>query len=567
MLVTNKMLDAACLAINERGKGNNVTIPDVDTMLQAALAAEFGSEEKPRYTTHRLREEIRKAEERGRQQEREAASAAAAPSGDPLELPYKNWRGEVSTRRIQPIRIEFAATEWHPEPQWLLVATDIEKQAERSFALKDFNPPPSVPVAWYWEDATGCFHITLDRADVFEMAKTLGCIPKPLFGDPGDPSRFFDQPALSVAEASLQYRVQPWMMACFGPEIAADRLERADRLLEEVFELLQSGNYPRERIRALEEYTFSREKGEPMQEVGGVMITLAAYCLAHDLDMHLAGEAELARIWTKVEKIRAKQAAKPTGSALPVAVLPPSGSNVENEITSIVQSVNEWDDRTSPDDYPEHLLITSEELTLILRDFATTLGRSDSPAIRAIAAERRRQIESEGWTPEHDDAHTDFSLAKAACVYTAGATLAGPDRAVMDNFGGAGTPAWMKDLWPWDISWWKPKDRQRDLEKAGALLVAELDRLIRAAASISKHDNHGTQDMVTPAPTKPPKTSDEILSLIDRAKALDAAMSTEDREAMYAAQRESFVRGMATPCEHGAIDFEQCEECRKGGDA
>lgn len=119
--------------------------------------------------------------------------------------------------------------------------------------------------------------------------------------------------------ATLQDRVEPWMMACFGPEISSDRLERGDRLLEEVFELLQSGDYPRERIRALEEYTYSREKGDPAQEVGGVMITLAAYCLAHSLNMHEAGETELARIWTKVEAIRAKQAAKPTGSALPIA--------------------------------------------------------------------------------------------------------------------------------------------------------------------------------------------------------------------------------------------------------
>lgn len=43
---------------------------------------------------------------------------------------------------------------------------------------------------------------------------------------------------------------------------------------------------------------------------------------------------------------------------------------VEAEIERVVQSVNEWDDRTSPDDYPEHLLITSEELADILRNFA-----------------------------------------------------------------------------------------------------------------------------------------------------------------------------------------------------
>lgn len=40
------------------------------------------------------------------------------------------------------------------------------------------------------------------------------------------------------------------------------------------------------------------------------MVTLAAYCLATGIDMHAAGEAELARIWTKVDVIRAKQASK-----------------------------------------------------------------------------------------------------------------------------------------------------------------------------------------------------------------------------------------------------------------
>ena len=137
---------------------------------------------------------------------------------------------------------------------------------------------------------------------------------------PESPAGMSVQPYAPVA--SFQERVQPWMMACFGPEISADRLERGDRLLEEVLELLQSGDYPRERIAALTDYVFDRPQGEINQEVGGVMVTLAAYCLAFGLNMHAAGETELARIWTKVEKIRAKQAAKPTGSALPVAAPP-----------------------------------------------------------------------------------------------------------------------------------------------------------------------------------------------------------------------------------------------------
>ena len=141
----------------------------------------------------------------------------------------------------------------------------------------------------------------------------------------------FDAAAPQPAPAeTFQNRVEPWMTACFGPEISGDRMERADRLLEEVLELLQSGDYPRERIAALTGYVWSRPKGEPAQEVGGVMVTLAAYCLAHSLDMHEAGETELARIWTKIEKIRAKQAAKPAGSALP-QVWPEQPAPVDRE--------------------------------------------------------------------------------------------------------------------------------------------------------------------------------------------------------------------------------------------
>jgi len=111
---------------------------------------------------------------------------------------------------------------------------------------------------------------------------------------------------------NFQGRVAPWMQECFGPTISADRVERGDRLLEEVLELLQSGGYDRERVATLVDYVWGRPVGEPDQEAGGVMVTLAAYCLAHDLDLHQAGDRELARISRPeiVKKIRAKQAAK-----------------------------------------------------------------------------------------------------------------------------------------------------------------------------------------------------------------------------------------------------------------
>lgn len=126
-----------------------------------------------------------------------------------------------------------------------------------------------------------------------------------------------------VTQQTFQLRVKPWMLECFGAEIAADIEERNHRFLEEALELVQACGCTPSEAHQLVDYVFSRPVGERNQEVGGVMVTLAALCLAQSLDMHEAGDVELARIWTKVEQIRAKQAAKPKHSPLPVAIAPP----------------------------------------------------------------------------------------------------------------------------------------------------------------------------------------------------------------------------------------------------
>ena len=117
----------------------------------------------------------------------------------------------------------------------------------------------------------------------------------------------------------LQHGVDLWMDACFGAEIKADVQERCDRFIEEALEFVQAAGYSADRAHALVDYTFGRPEGEINQEVGGVMVTLAAMCNTLGVDIGAAASAELARVWTKIEKIRAKQAAKPTGSALPIA--------------------------------------------------------------------------------------------------------------------------------------------------------------------------------------------------------------------------------------------------------
>jgi hypothetical protein len=118
----------------------------------------------------------------------------------------------------------------------------------------------------------------------------------------------------------FQHRVRDWVLACFGDVIAADVTERNHRFLEEALELVQAKGCTVSEARQLVEYVFARPAGDPNQEVGGVLVTLAALCEPSGIDMVQAGEAELARVWTKVEAIRAKQAAKPKHSPLPAAL-------------------------------------------------------------------------------------------------------------------------------------------------------------------------------------------------------------------------------------------------------
>lgn len=122
----------------------------------------------------------------------------------------------------------------------------------------------------------------------------------------------------------FQARVAPWMDACFGPKISADKVERNHRFLEEALELVQANGCTASEAHQLVDYVYGRPVGNPHQEAGGVMVTLAALCLACGMDMHGAGEDELARIWTKVDVIRAKQAAKPKHGPLP-GPTPPQG--------------------------------------------------------------------------------------------------------------------------------------------------------------------------------------------------------------------------------------------------
>lgn len=100
-----------------------------------------------------------------------------------------------------------------------------------------------------------------------------------------------------------------------------------------------------------------------------------------------------------------------------------------------------------------------------------------SAAERDVLKERRRQVEAEGWTPEHDDQHTDASMALAAGSYCESAARP----TILARKPGAAFA--IPKLWPqsWSRDWWKPKSPREDLVRAAALIIAEIERIDRAA--------------------------------------------------------------------------------------
>jgi|GEM_PF-156603 len=89
-----------------------------------------------------------------------------------------------------------------------------------------------------------------------------------------------------------------------------------------------------------------------------------------------------------------------------------------------------------------------------------------SPFAAAVLAERRRQIEAEGWSHEHDDAHELGELARAGACYAMQMSR---------------TSTQPPGIWPWSRQWWKPRphDSRRNLGIGASLMLAEGEKFDR----------------------------------------------------------------------------------------
>lgn len=125
---------------------------------------------------------------------------------------------------------------------------------------------------------------------------------------------------------------------------------------------------------------------------------------------------------------------------------------------------------------------TNEALLAFATALRTTGGRDLSLAARDVLAERCRQVGVEGWTHEHDDEHSNGEMATAAACYAMCAGRPEPEWLHPTMAKAFQPPKW----WPWAPGWWKPRSPRKDLVKAGALVLAEIERIDRAVARLNE---------------------------------------------------------------------------------
>lgn len=132
-------------------------------------------------------------------------------------------------------------------------------------------------------------------------------------------------------------------------------------------------------------------------------------------------------------------------------------------------------------------MVTARETEGGCKVSTVTIKIEPSQVINDVLVERVRQLSEEGYDTAHDDAHVNGELAMAAACYTIGAFYGWEPKPDAD--GEVWQPSMFEVTWPWDFA--KPKDKRRDLVRAAALILAELERIDRASQADGSGDSNG----------------------------------------------------------------------------
>jgi hypothetical protein len=219
--------------------------------------------------------------------------------------------------------------------------------------------------------------------------------------------------------------------------------------------------------RAIEaELAASKGQAVTDNEALAMLARVLKYIDPSAVDADLARKGPIADAY--INTIARKCAERCLGRAVaPVAAVPGKGRAVHQWRQRAVGSYEPaWYDATKDDAYArvdEHYEVRT--LYTHPSPVSALVAVDRNAAARDVLAERQRQISVEGWTTEHDDQYQDDELSCAAACYA------------MSSGSGDCKPM---NFWPWNYSWWKPAGERGNLVKAGALILAEIERIDRA---------------------------------------------------------------------------------------
>lgn len=196
---------------------------------------------------------------------------------------------------------------------------------------------------------------------------------------------------------------------------------------------------------------------------------LKGKCIPCDLKVNETNAEYLVRKFGELESKLETALRECRSAGITIDNLEAKCAKMAAENTSLKQSEKEFNDFCREEFSEWEDDVTETPATdAFLAEVLAQVVKSPSNAVQSVIAERQRHQSAEGWTPEHDDQYSKSQLLWASSCYVLNA-IHPFNRIPFD--------------WPWTPEWWKPTNPRRDLVKAGALILAEIERIDRQEAA------------------------------------------------------------------------------------
>jgi hypothetical protein len=249
----------------------------------------------------------------------------------------------------------------------------------------------TIPDFLIWHCA-GCGRAAVGKKKPCDSATNVGTRAAP---NGGREQTWWDDPPDVVREAldDRQRVVIEWGERCFGADHMQDKIVRSARFFEEAAELVQAVGLSRDHAMRAFNHVYSREPGEPMQEVGGVANTLMALCGTLGLSFDVCQIAEIERCLAKDPSHFAKRNEAKLREVDTALTVPDAGREaaIEDEQLTISGLNRNWElmraerriiQRTTIEECARKIV----QISLLADQFRCAFGLELADALRTLAS-------------------------------------------------------------------------------------------------------------------------------------------------------------------------------------